>query len=367
MMMKRTLLATVSCSMLLSLSVAFADGSQKPRQLELYTGPIQYAQPLRACKVRMINGQVVQVGPWIELSQFSPAGGLPPSPCEEGNLAFDNVEFFDGTLNIGENTKYGDNCADVPDTSRWFLGQNYRNPRWVNDMILVPGTEGGQADAVVPVWYMQRAEGNTSNFIMAIFTGEFADGTLDNFNNCDPTDLSFYDGVAYDFGNSIGTGGKYSLICLADTGLSHQLPNSGQGVYSALYLSSLDPVTLWPDPVQPLLWGTKPGNPSQQGPTQWDDDNPSDGQITLPDECYDYTSGECPDPLGAMMAFWVPAAGCVPNGGDVDGDGCIDDADLLAVLFAFGGTGESGEDVNCDGQVDDADLLEVLFNFGLGC
>jgi hypothetical protein len=49
-------------------------------------------------------------------------------------------------------------------------------------------------------------------------------------------------------------------------------------------------------------------------------------------------------------------------------DGCVDDADLLAVLFAFGQNG-SGllEDVNSDGVVDDADLLQVLFNFGSGC
>jgi hypothetical protein len=43
----------------------------------------------------------------------------------------------------------------------------------------------------------------------------------------------------------------------------------------------------------------------------------------------------------------------------------VDDADLLAVLFAFGQTGSGlPEDVNSDGVVDDADLLTVLFNFG---
>lgn len=51
--------------------------------------------------------------------------------------------------------------------------------------------------------------------------------------------------------------------------------------------------------------------------------------------------------------------------GDVDGDRCVDDRDLLAVLFAFGGWSEP-EDLNNDGVVDDADLLEVLFNFGQG-
>jgi len=56
---------------------------------------------------------------------------------------------------------------------------------------------------------------------------------------------------------------------------------------------------------------------------------------------------------------------CETHNGDVNLDGCVDDADLLSVLFLFGAT-ERGirEDVNCDGVVDDADLLIVLFNFG---
>jgi len=53
--------------------------------------------------------------------------------------------------------------------------------------------------------------------------------------------------------------------------------------------------------------------------------------------------------------------------GDVNCDGCVDDADLLAVLFEFGSTAITPADVNGDGVVDDADLLEVLFNFGNGC
>jgi hypothetical protein len=57
-----------------------------------------------------------------------------------------------------------------------------------------------------------------------------------------------------------------------------------------------------------------------------------------------------------------------PGGADINRDGCVDDADLLAVLFAFGQTGSNlAEDINCDGVVDDADLLSVLFAFGSGC
>lgn len=68
-------------------------------------------------------------------------------------------------------------------------------------------------------------------------------------------------------------------------------------------------------------------------------------------------------------AYFVDENGCCATaGGDVNLDGCVDDADLLAVLFAFGNTGQSlPEDVTCDGVVDDADLLTVLFAFGSGC
>jgi len=60
---------------------------------------------------------------------------------------------------------------------------------------------------------------------------------------------------------------------------------------------------------------------------------------------------------------------CTAHNGDVDANGCVDDADLLAVLLAFGQMGSNlgRVDVNCDGVVDDADLLQVLLNFGSGC
>ncbi|MFN4033127.1 MAG: hypothetical protein ACK4ME_05800 [Fimbriimonadales bacterium] len=49
--------------------------------------------------------------------------------------------------------------------------------------------------------------------------------------------------------------------------------------------------------------------------------------------------------------------------GDANHDNQIDDADLLMVLFNFGGN-DAQADLNGDGTVDDADLLIVLFNFG---
>jgi len=64
---------------------------------------------------------------------------------------------------------------------------------------------------------------------------------------------------------------------------------------------------------------------------------------------------------------WLDLARIGLPSGDASFDGCVDDADLLAVLFVFGQTGDLPEDVNDDGVVDDADLLQVLFNFGSGC
>jgi hypothetical protein len=67
-----------------------------------------------------------------------------------------------------------------------------------------------------------------------------------------------------------------------------------------------------------------------------------------------------------QFAYLLDTRACLP--GDVDCNGCVDDADLLMVLFNFGATGRGlNADVNCDTIVDDADLLMVLFNFGAGC
>lgn len=52
--------------------------------------------------------------------------------------------------------------------------------------------------------------------------------------------------------------------------------------------------------------------------------------------------------------------------GDLDGDGVVNNADLLIVLFNFGNAGSQG-DVNNDGTVNNEDLLIVLFNFGARC
>lgn len=67
-----------------------------------------------------------------------------------------------------------------------------------------------------------------------------------------------------------------------------------------------------------------------------------------------------------LTAYGGDCPAC-PGNGDVDGNGCVDDADLLAVLFAFGSADAGCADVDSNGVVDGAELLTVLFNFGNGC
>lgn len=80
------------------------------------------------------------------------------------------------------------------------------------------------------------------------------------------------------------------------------------------------------------------------------------------------------DPRGRFITVFHAECGIAfvvrnpfaPPAADLNGDGCVDDSDLVAVLFAFGEE-ESVADVNLDGVVDDADVLAVLFEFGAGC
>ena len=67
---------------------------------------------------------------------------------------------------------------------------------------------------------------------------------------------------------------------------------------------------------------------------------------------------------GRSQLFWLDMGRL----GDVDGDGCVGDGDLLDVLFSFGERGMNLRgDLDGDGVVGESDLLEVLSHFGEGC
>jgi hypothetical protein len=69
---------------------------------------------------------------------------------------------------------------------------------------------------------------------------------------------------------------------------------------------------------------------------------------------------------GRYEAFLLDT-GALRREGDVNGDGCVDDADLQMLLVAFGESGSGLGDLNGDGVVDDSDLLVVLAHYGSGC
>lgn len=63
------------------------------------------------------------------------------------------------------------------------------------------------------------------------------------------------------------------------------------------------------------------------------------------------------------------AVGCSVFG-DTDGNCCVDDADLTAVILDFGDppSGDNGDtDINGDSIVDDGDITEVILHYGDGC
>lgn len=74
-------------------------------------------------------------------------------------------------------------------------------------------------------------------------------------------------------------------------------------------------------------------------------------------------NGTTPDAYAFDIFNFTSGYGPDPSKGDVNLDGVVDDADLLAILFEFGSS-NAAVDTNSDGVVDDADLLNVLFNFG---
>jgi hypothetical protein len=370
MMMRGTTLILAGAA--LCASFAFADG-RKNAELQV-AAPGQMVMPKRMMKVRWENGRIVPATPWIELGDFAPAG-----PCDPNEvLVFDHF----GTDASG-NPIGGANCRpDFAPSTRWYFGPTYHNPYWANDIQTLVSAQynGATATSLTHAWFWNPPQ--AEQCFVLILTTEQMDAECQDVH--DVFENPILDGVVLNYGPlSPGDGYYYSPVCLSAIG-GIQLPatpaDDGDpgtellGGFAVIYASAFDPNTgtvTYATRAQPMLWSTQDaGNIGSSTQLQWDDDTPTDGNHDPNTECFDYTYGVCANPprkLGGMMAFWVTPS-CQPSNGDVDGNGCVDDADLLAVLFAFGNSGSGlPEDTNCDQVVDDADLLDVLFNFGNGC
>lgn len=246
-----------------------------------------------------ISPDFKQTSPWMEVGDLSGPAACPPTA-----LAFDCFEPDGGMPGWPTDGLYGLDCG--LGTSRWFFGTTYCNMFNVNDIsnLSDPGFNGAISErAEWAWWWYAGGPGTSEQCYVAIFTAEEFDDTCGG-----PAATSYYSGIIFDYG-VVGYGGYYftdSEDTLCGSGLFFQMPTDGAGAYSTILANDFNGSTLFLATCgQPMLWGTKPGNPSQQGPVQWDDDNPSDGTHTAPDECYDYSFGTCPDPMGSMVCFYA--------------------------------------------------------------
>lgn len=339
----------------LGASVLMAD---KPSR-QLAGNPIQ-VPPVKVAGIKKNANGFQQTTPWMEYGQ----GGTAQTICQT-SFCFDNFEVdgaavgaqfpfpVDGAANGGCDPDCGLGSA------RWYFGTAYCNMYYTNDMTTVSGCEGAASERLSFAWYWTVGGVGTSEpCLIAVFTAEDFDDTC-----VGPDATNYYSGVIYSFG-VLPSGGYYftDIPDLCDFGLFHQLPLDGSGAYTVILANAFDGQTLFlATCAQPMLWGTK-GCRGSQGAIQWDDDAPIDGVHTAPGECYDYTYGVCPDPLGGAMLFYGPGGDCCPA--DTNCDGVVDffdiDPGIADILNGTSGCSACASDVNQDGVVDFFDIDPLI-------
>ena len=305
---------------------------------------------------------------------FEPDGGMPGAPT-----GFDTCGQEDGS-----NNESGGN--------RWYF--DVRNSYTSNDMEFDPEYAGRYIDRMMWAWrWHVNGPGTGENMAIIIETFEDFDETC---QTGDPNGQGeWLGGVVFDYGYQKCNAEFYLYTDSMDQLYGTEwvaLPADGAGSYNVWIMSydDADPNTLYlATAAGPVLWGTgtgewpnidcigrgqgpcpdggfpPDGETSHQGPIQWDDDNPADGWHDAPDECYVYTYGLCPDPLGAMWCAYVGDGWPW----DPDGDGDWDQADLGIVLAAW--CSHPGDpnwneraDLDGDGHVGHGDLGILLSNWG---
>jgi len=247
---------------------------------------------------------------------------------------------------------------------RWFFGTGYCDGFYSNDMTLADDTvlDAGawRADAA---WYWTGDGGHgVEQCVLAVFIEK------SDVQNCEPDSLD-YPAWLIDFGFlKTNPGGYYYANMDISLYGAWSLPPAGKGSYGMLFLTDggRAPATC----ASPMLWGSPnnsggdPDGPGAQDNIQMDDDNPADWYHDTSDpysqsECYDYTFGVCPDPLGGMLQFWGTRANPTRNRADFNEDGRVDTADFTAYLNAWIHCGR-GTDCDRDGKCNTKDLLCFL-------
>ena len=172
-------------------------------------------------------------------------------------------------------------------------------------------------------WYWTCGGYGTEQCVIGVWTQESVPCEPDSFDST---------GWLVNFGTlSCNPGGYYySNVDISSFG-EWPATSTGTGSYVIAFLTSSGAALA--TCAQPMLWGTTGWHsPCAQGPNQLDDDNPLDG-VHSEGECYSYSFGVCPDPLGAMAQFWGYWC-CIPPCYDIDynRDGVVDIHDVTSFL-----------------------------------
>jgi hypothetical protein len=278
----------------LSIICASAMAGQRPIP-QLYTGKFTAATPIRAAKVRMLpNGKIQMLSNWVNLnsnpwSKIKGDAGI----SQVGTLDYDAYEGTGGAGSQPTDGLYNENFSLTG--SRWYLGDawvNTNEARYIQK--LFPGRDGVQALGIDFVFYLNN--GFTGNEIEYIFHFTYEDD-LDLNNLVAPSTI--YDGVVLQYTPLTTAGGYYSNVDLTGSGAFMQMPMDGKGGHIEIIASDFDGTNItYSAGAQPMLWGTKPENPSkmshislQDGPG---DGSGRDGQY---DTAYDWTFAVKPAPV----------------------------------------------------------------------
>jgi len=284
-------------------------GQRGSKSVRLLGAPPIAAAPLRMARVRA-DGSLAE--PW------RPVVGL-DWPNDPWFTAFDCFEADPGNVDGRPyDGGYGVNYNEPGSGDfRYFFGPSFQNMFCANDLRTTSGFAAGRAERTSFAWYWNGQAGERCIVIIQ---------TWDRFGFTDAgiapntSTGQFLSGFAFDFGTGLTPGSPlFAGVNLAAPDF-FALPVDGSGAYTMTIAKNLvagsPPVITLATTAQPMLWFTKPLNPSFQGPLQWDDDNPADFvHRTNPPgpavdvELYDYTDSVegIPVPLGAMVAFYSHA------------------------------------------------------------
>lgn len=321
-------------------SVAIANDKPTPQLLD---NGIK-VEPVRIAKVRYVDGKVQMVTDWRDYDGGAPrAADTRVFDCYGDD---DSDGFMDGGLA----------CGLGADSSRWFFGTGYCNMFVSADHEVWDQTDLDAGFARVDFgWYWTCQGFGTETCLVGVFTQESVP--------CEPNSFD-YSGWLLDFGTlSCNPGGYYYTNVDLGTG-TWQIPTGGTGSHLVILAQEITTggALVLATCSQTMLWGTGTGsNPrGNQVTEQMDDDNPIDGTHDTISECYTYSFGLCPDPLGAMVQFWgEEGAGDPCDFADFNGDGNVDTQDFTAFFNAWVPRDPSAD---CDGNgtVDTQDFLCFL-------